>query len=162
MEGHRVDVQPLNGLLHGQFLQTSDLCLASAPLSGSSFHIGEQGGQESAASTGQVHRLVFPPHLRVGPVRIAAGVQGEPCGNGGGNGAGEEGAVAGLVAHNLVEQRASVVCAHVGVRLGNALCLGSDVVKGTFQTGQLARVLNGLDGVRVPVLGPGRKSRLLI
>ena len=47
-----------------------------------------------------------------------------------------------------------MVCAHVGVGFRNALRLRSDVVQGTFQTGQLARVLYGLHGVRAPV--PGR------
>ena len=78
--------------------------------------------------------------------RIVTGVQCESGGDGGGHRPGEIRAVAGLVAHNAVEQGACVIRAHVSVGFGQALGLGCNVAQSAFQSCQFASVLNGFDG----------------
>ena len=58
----------------------------------------------------------------------------------------KKGAVAGLVAHDAVEEGAGVVRAHVGVGFGDALGLGRDVAQGPLQPASLARFINRVDG----------------
>ena len=117
-------------------------------LAGPALHIGEHGRQQCAAAAGQIDRFVPAPDFGVRPVLPAAGVEGQPRGERGGDWPGEERAIRRLVAHDAVEQRPGVVGAHVGVGFGDALGFGGEVMQGALQAGGLARRLNGVDGLQ--------------
>ena len=145
LERDWVDIQSLDGFLDCELLEGRQLFVVRARVFRSALHVREQSGEEGAAAAGGIQRLVVAPRLGVRPVHGSAGVQSQACGEGCGDGSGEEGAVGRLVAHDAVEEGAGVVCSHVGVGFGDTLRLRRDVSQCALQAADLARSFDAED-----------------